>query len=145
VQDGKAVAVYMAIGAPASSGYREMPQKRPLKYRGFYRSSDEKALGGVCGGLAHMWNMNRTAIQFLFLLLALPYGAGVFIYILLWMMLEEVPTEGVDFSGTRPERLGSARISERPPRPKFRPNIALAAIVAVAILAFLAVLLGLFQ
>lgn len=42
-------------------------------YDGFYRSSDDKVLMGVCGGLAHKLNASSLLIRVLVVLLA-PFG-----------------------------------------------------------------------
>jgi phage shock protein PspC (stress-responsive transcriptional regulator) len=98
VQDGKAVAVYLAIGTSATVGSVGTLDKRPLEYQGFYRSSDEKTLGGVCGGLAHKWGMNRSVVQLIFLILGILYFIGLLVYIVFWIAFKAVPTKGVKFA-----------------------------------------------
>lgn len=51
-QGGNAFAVYDVSGVEGSAPPTTFGQ-RPLPYRGYYRSSDEQTIGGVCGGLAH--------------------------------------------------------------------------------------------
>ena len=97
-QEGKAVAVYLAIGTSVAASPAGTLDKRPLEYQGFYRSSDEKTLGGVCGGLAHKWGMSRSALQFVFLILGLLYLLGFVVYVVFWIAFKAVPTKGVKFA-----------------------------------------------
>jgi len=51
-----------------------------------YRSSREKMLGGVCGGLADFFGLDVTVIRLIFVLMAILGGHGVLIYLLLWII-----------------------------------------------------------
>ncbi len=54
------------------------------------RSRGDRWLAGVCGGLAHSTGMDSWVWRLLFTVLALFGGAGVLLYILLWVF---VPNE----------------------------------------------------
>ncbi len=56
---------------------------------GFYRSSDQAMIGGVCAGLAHKWGISLLAVRILMLILIY----GIPIYLLAWIMLPERPTK----------------------------------------------------
>lgn len=63
-----------------------------------YRSSDDKVVAGVCGGLAHRFDLNATGLRWAFALATvfffftlIPEG----IYIALWIILKERQTKGV--------------------------------------------------
>jgi phage shock protein C len=56
-----------------------------------YRSSSEKMLGGVCGGLADFFGLDVTVIRLIFVLLAILGGHGVLIYLLLWIIAPQEP------------------------------------------------------
>lgn len=60
------------------------------------RSRSDRLLGGVCGGLAVATGMPAWAVRLIVVLLALWGGAGVLIYLLLWMF---VPDDGVPANG----------------------------------------------
>lgn len=47
-------------------------------------------VGGVCGGLAQYFNMDSTIVRLLFALLIVYGGAGLPLYIILWIVM---PTE----------------------------------------------------
>jgi phage shock protein PspC (stress-responsive transcriptional regulator) len=65
-------------------------------YRHLRRSSTNKVLGGVCGGLAEYTNSDPLLWRVAFVALALM-GAGIFIYPLMWLL---VPVAGPDGSVT---------------------------------------------
>jgi len=50
------------------------------------RSSTNRMLGGVCGGLAEYFNVDVTLVRLLALLLVFMPGPGVLIYFVLWMI-----------------------------------------------------------
>ena len=57
-----------------------------------YRSSSNKKLAGVCGGLGEYFNVDPTIVRVVFVLLALPGGfPGILPYAILWLV---VPLRG---------------------------------------------------
>lgn len=63
--------------------------RRPL----LRRSRSDRVLGGVCAGLAHVFGTDPLLIRLVFIVMALAQGAGLLVYILLWIL---VPEEGVE-------------------------------------------------
>ncbi|MFZ1536795.1 MAG: PspC domain-containing protein [Chromatiaceae bacterium] len=61
-------------------------------YLGFYRSSDDKMIEGVCAGLAHKWRVNRGGLRFSAFLSTLFVGILIIVYAGCWMVLPERPT-----------------------------------------------------
>jgi phage shock protein C len=55
------------------------------------RSEKERILGGVCGGLAEYFNLDPTLVRLVFVLLALAGGAGLLVYIILWIIMPRHP------------------------------------------------------
>jgi phage shock protein C len=53
------------------------------------RSRNDRWLGGVCGGLSAITSLPAWALRLLFALLALWGGAGVLVYLLLWIFVPE--------------------------------------------------------
>jgi phage shock protein C len=52
-----------------------------------YRSSSDKKIAGVCGGLAEYFNIDATIIRVIFILLLLPGGFPGFIpYVIVWLL-----------------------------------------------------------
>lgn len=61
-----------------------------------YRSSDDKVIAGVCGGLAHRFDLNVTGLRCAVALVALFLsGVPAILYAILWAVLKERPTGGV--------------------------------------------------
>ena len=63
--------------------------------RRLYRSDNEKILGGVCGGLANYMGIDPAIMRIIFVLITFGWGAGVLLYIILWMVL---PTKSLPVS-----------------------------------------------
>lgn len=54
-----------------------------------YRSRDDKFLAGVCGGLADYFNTDSNLIRILWIILILFKGAGLFVYLIAWLIIPE--------------------------------------------------------
>jgi phage shock protein PspC (stress-responsive transcriptional regulator) len=54
--------------------------------RRLYRSKTEKMLGGVCGGLGELLDIDPTIVRLVFVLLTIWGGAGAIIYLVLWLI-----------------------------------------------------------
>lgn len=59
--------------------------------RKLYRSETDKVIAGVCAGLAEFVDMDPVLVRILFVVFTLAGGAGLMLYILLWVF---VPTKG---------------------------------------------------
>ena len=53
----------------------------------FVRSSLDKKIAGVCGGLARYFDIDATLVRVVFVLLALFSGGGLILYIILWLVM----------------------------------------------------------
>jgi phage shock protein PspC (stress-responsive transcriptional regulator) len=62
------------------------------------RSSTDKKIGGVCGGLADYFDLDPTIIRIVWLLAFLCAGVGLLAYVILWIALPLAPTSAVDVS-----------------------------------------------
>ena len=69
--------------AAAASG-----NQRPLLHQ-LARSSSDRLIGGVCGGLGAHTDLPSWAWRLIFCLTLLYFGVGLLIYILLWIFLPE--------------------------------------------------------
>ena len=80
----------------------------PTRVRVLLRSSDERWLGGVCGGLAEHWGLSVALVRVVFAVTALIGGVGVFAYVLIWILVPSAggiatdrrPSRGLDLTGT---------------------------------------------
>jgi phage shock protein C len=60
------------------------PQGEPPTRRMFRRSSSDKKLFGVCGGLANYFSLDPTIVRILYIILCLAsFGAGIVLYVTL--------------------------------------------------------------
>ena len=57
----------------------------------FAASSSDRALAGVCGGIASALGVDVTLVRLVFALLALAGGAGVVLYLALWLYADGRP------------------------------------------------------
>jgi phage shock protein C len=55
-----------------------------------YRSSSDRMIAGVCGGLGKYFSVDATMVRLVFLLLLIFGGAGFLLYLILWIV---VPNE----------------------------------------------------
>jgi phage shock protein C len=55
------------------------------------RARNDRMLGGVCGGLGKHTDLPTWAWRVIFILTFIYFGAGLLIYLLLWIFLPEEP------------------------------------------------------
>jgi phage shock protein C len=79
----KAKVLDQSVSPPAAS-HRSFLQQ-------LARSRSDRVIGGVCGGLGHNTDLPSWAWRVIFCLTLLYFGAGLLIYILLWIFLPEEP------------------------------------------------------
>jgi len=65
------------------------PQTTDLK--NLKKSTTDKMLGGVCGGLANATPLPSWLWRVIFILLALSVGTGILAYILMWLFMPKSP------------------------------------------------------
>jgi phage shock protein PspC (stress-responsive transcriptional regulator) len=58
-----------------------------IRTRKLYRSQTNRKLAGVCGGLAKYLNLDATVVRVIFVALALLGGAGIPIYLAMWLLV----------------------------------------------------------
>jgi phage shock protein PspC (stress-responsive transcriptional regulator) len=77
----------LSTTAPAANPYP--PAVHTVKR--LTRSSTDKKIAGVCGGLAEYFDMDPTLVRVLWLLLVFFGGTGVLAYLILWIALPVAP------------------------------------------------------
>jgi phage shock protein C len=85
-----------------------------MTQRRLYRSTTDRKIAGVCGGLAEYFDIDPTLVRVLyFVALVLPGGIGILPYIILWIVLPEGPGEGAPTSAltTAEERYARGEIT----------------------------------
>lgn len=61
-----------------------------------YRSTKNRMLAGVCGGIAEYFALDPTIIRVVFVLLAVFAGGGILVYIILWLLIPQEPEVAED-------------------------------------------------
>jgi phage shock protein C len=56
-----------------------------------HRSSSDKKIAGVCGGIAAYLGWDPTLVRLLWILLTLAGGSGILIYLILWVVMPDTP------------------------------------------------------
>ena len=61
-----------------------------------YRSSDDKVVAGVCGGIAHRFDLNVTGLRWAVALVTFFFtGIPLIAYAVAWAILKERSTKGM--------------------------------------------------
>jgi len=60
--------------------------------RRLLRSSTDRRIAGVCGGLADYFDLDATLIRVIWVLLLLCGGTGLLAYIILWIVVPLAPS-----------------------------------------------------
>lgn len=67
----------------------EIVKTKNSKGKRLFRSTKDRMIGGVCGGIAEYLDMDPTVIRLLWVLFTLMGGAGVIAYIIAWIIIPE--------------------------------------------------------
>lgn len=65
-----------------------------------YLSRNDKKLAGVCGGIAEYFDIDSTIVRLLWVLFTIPGGAGLIIYIIAAVIMNEPPSHRPYHSST---------------------------------------------
>jgi phage shock protein C len=66
-----------------------------MENKRLYRSTTDRKIAGVAGGLAEYFNMDPLLVRLIFVVLTIAYGTSLLIYLVLWIVTPEKP---YDFS-----------------------------------------------
>ncbi len=89
-------------------------EKETGSKRRLFRDPDNKAVGGVCSGLAAFLNIDTTVVRIILLLALLLYGTGLILYIVLWIVvpLAKTPAQKCEMRGLEPTAENMSKFSE---------------------------------
>ena len=78
-----------------------------------YRSTVDKMIGGVAGGLAEYFDIDSTLIRVLFIIIVFLGGGGIIAYIILWIVVPQKPyvLPKNRFADTAPSGSGASNFS----------------------------------
>ncbi len=73
----------------------------------FARSRSDRMIAGVCGGIAHYFNIDPVIVRLLFVLAVFMGGVSPLIYALLWIVMPEESVAGsvTPVASTAPQAL----------------------------------------
>lgn len=75
-----------------------------------YRSSEDRKIAGVCGGLGEHFDLDPVFFRLFFLALLCFGGAGLVAYLAMWIL---VPVAGVPQEARAPRRLRRSRVERK--------------------------------
>ena len=81
--------VQETIGRPEEFGELKQPTQQPAEEepKRLMRTSGDKVIGGVCGGIAKFTHIDPTLLRIATLLLIIFGGLSLWIYIILWIFM----------------------------------------------------------
>lgn len=84
-----------------------------------YRSTLDKMIGGVAGGLAEYFDIDATLVRVLFVVVVFLGGGGIIAYIILWIVVPQKPYElpKNSFSQSPPESESGSNFSANESKP----------------------------
>ena len=59
-----------------------------------YKSSTQKMVSGVCGGIAEYFDIDPTIVRILFVIFAFGGGSGILLYLLAAVIMPDAPLTG---------------------------------------------------
>lgn len=77
-------------GSQHSSGQQTHREDKSEKQ--FYRDTDDRVLGGVCGGISAYFGWDPLFLRILFVVMFFGFGSGLLLYIVLWIIIPEAKT-----------------------------------------------------
>ena len=58
-----------------------------MKNKKLYRSTENRVIGGICGGIGEYFDIDPTIVRAIFALIALARGGGICLYIILLFII----------------------------------------------------------
>jgi phage shock protein C len=68
-----------------------MSKKTSPKPKKIYRSTQDKMLAGVCGGIAEYFDWDSSMVRLVAVLTVVLGGSGILAYIIMWIIVPENP------------------------------------------------------
>lgn len=65
-----------------------------MEYKRLYKSTTDKAIFGVCGGLAEYFGIDSLIVRLVLVLFTLAFGAGLLFYIIAALIMPKRPEDG---------------------------------------------------
>lgn len=65
-----------------------------MEYKRLYKSSTDKAIFGVCGGIAEYFGIDSLIVRLVMVLFTLAFGAGILFYVIAALIMPKRPEDG---------------------------------------------------
>jgi len=72
-----------------------------MKDKKLFRSTENRVIGGICGGLGEYFDIDPTLVRVMFVLIALARGGGICLYIILLFIIPKKLSVKKDIKGIR--------------------------------------------
>ena len=92
ITDGSNFCCLCGARQPSASSAASYPKKKLM------RSSTDKKIAGVCGGLAEYFDLDATIIRVVWLLAVFFAGTGILAYVILWILVPLAPEHAINTS-----------------------------------------------
>lgn len=86
-----------------------------------YRSNVQRNIGGVAGGLAEYFDVDPVIVRLLFVVAALAGGAGIPLYILMWIFVPGKPYYNYTTNANQSTMENEQSSYQNPPEPAANP------------------------
>lgn len=77
------------MGAPETFGPKPTEPTEKTQPKGIRRSRSDRAIAGICGGIAQYLHIDATLLRLVTLFLIMFGGLSLWVYILLWIIIPE--------------------------------------------------------
>tara|TARA_Y100000310_G_C20700001_1_gene828862 strand:+ start:40 stop:270 length:231 start_codon:yes stop_codon:yes gene_type:complete len=75
-----------------NKNYKMFKKKKSGKgMKKLYRSSSNRIIGGVCGGIGEYFGVDPTLIRLIWVFFTFVGGSGILAYIICWIIIPEEP------------------------------------------------------
>ena len=92
IADGSKFCYNCGAKQAGAEGNASVPPQAYVPPKRLTRSSTDKKIAGVCGGLAEYFDIDATIVRVLWILAVFFAGTGILVYIILWIVLPIAPT-----------------------------------------------------
>jgi len=105
-----------------------------------YRSND-RILGGVCGGIAEYFGIDPSLVRIAWVILTLAAGSGILLYLLAWLIIPSSPNA----TSSAPSGQASPSASTSPYSASYPTNSGLIVVAIIGAIILMAGLMSLAQ
>jgi len=86
------IILWMVIPQAKDDEAEYMRTEKQARTRKLFRNPDEKAIGGVCSGLAHYFGLETVWVRLAFVAAFFFFGSGFLLYVVLWIIIPKAYT-----------------------------------------------------